>query len=207
LNQDIVADRIAGGALIGAALTSVVAMSHHPDHVDPGGIVGIVHGVMIAVLMVTAFGFIHFARRRGLGRPAILAGLIAYLISMAAHVGAGTINGFVVPALAARGHELGGRDVFLLAWEGNQALARLGVYTTAAAFALWSVDFLRRPDLEAKAIGVLGLAAGPGVAALLATGAIDMHVGGAILAYAAFSLWGIAVGVHMIRGRLGDPNG
>ena len=60
----------------------------------------------------------------------------------------------------------------------------------------------RRPGIEAKAIGALGLLAGPGVAALLAMGAIRMDVAGASLAYAAFAGWSVLVGLHLIRGGL-----
>jgi hypothetical protein len=195
-------DRIAGGALIAGSLLSVLAMAHHPQHVDPNGMVGLVHGALIVLMSVIAFGFTHFALRRGLVRPAILAGLIAYFIGVVADLGAATTNGFIVPALAARGADLSGRDVFLLAWEANQALARLGVFATAAAFTLWSIDFLRRPGLEARAIGGLGLLAGLIPATLLATGATDMHVGGAFIAYAAFAAWGVVVGAHLLRGKL-----
>lgn len=194
-------DRIAGSALIGAAAVSVLAMAHHPTHVDAGAMNGLVHGTMIAVQLAIAFGYAHFALRRGARRPAILAGLIAYAASAVVTIGAATINGFVVTGLAARG--VANRDIFLFAWEASQALAKLGVYATAAAFACWSLDFLRRPGAEAKAIGALGLAAGPGVAALLATGAIRMDVAGAAIAYAAFAAWGVAVGLHLIRGKAG----
>jgi hypothetical protein len=193
------ADRIAGGALIAGSLLSVFVMAHHPDHVDPNGIVGLVHGAMIALMSITAFGFAHFALRRGVARPAILAGLIAYFIGLVADLGAGTTNGFIVPALAGHGTALSSRDVFTLAWEANQALARLGVFATAAAFTFWSIDFLRRPGLEPKAIGGLGLLAGLVPAGLLATGMTDMHLAGAFAAYAAFALWGVVVGVHMFR--------
>jgi hypothetical protein len=193
------ADRIAGGALLAGSLLSVFVMAHHPEHVDPNGIVGLVHGAMIALMAVIAFGFAHFALRRGVSRPAILAGLIAYFIGLVADLGAGTTNGFIVPA---HGTALSGRDVFLLAWEANQALARLGVFATAAAFAFWSIDFLRRPGSEPKVIGGLGLLAGLAPAGLLATGLSDMHVAGAFAAYAAFALWGTIVGLHMFRGKL-----
>src|SRR3954469_12674066 len=196
------ADRLAGGALLAGSLLSVLVMAHHPEHVDPNGIVGLVHGAMIALMSVTAFGFAHFALRRGLGRSAILAGLVAYFIGLVADLGAGTTNGFIVPALAAHGTALSGRDVFLLAWEANQALARLGVFATAAAFAFWSIDFLRRPGLAPKAIGGLGLLAGLVPASLLATGAINMHVAGAFAAYAAFAAWAALVGLHLLRGGL-----
>jgi hypothetical protein len=196
------AGRIAGGALILGALLSVFAMAHHPEHVDPNGIVGLVHGAMIVLMSVTAFGFAHFALRRGLERPAILAGLIAYVIGLVADLGAGTTNGFIVPALATHGADLSSHDVFLLAWEANQALAGLGVFATAAAFIFWSIDFLCRPGLEPKAIGALGLLAGLVPAILLATGAINMHVAGAFAVYAAFAGWAALVGLHLIRGGL-----
>jgi hypothetical protein len=196
------ADRIGGGALIAGSLLSVFVMAHHPDHIDPNGLVGLVHGAMIALMSVIAFGFAHFALRRGVARLAILAGLVAYFVGLVADFGAGTTNGFIVPALAAHGAALSGRDVFLLAWEANQALARLGVFATAAAFTFWSIDFLRRPGLEAKVVGGLGLLAGLVPAGLLVTGATDMHVAGAFIAYAAFALWGTIVGLHIVRGRL-----
>jgi hypothetical protein len=196
------ADRLAGGALILGSSLSVLTMAHHPTHVDPNGFVGLVHGAMIVLMSVIAFGFAHTALRRGLARPAILAGLIAYFIGLVADLGAGTTNGFIVPALAAHGAALSGRDVFLLAWEANQALARLGVFATAAAFTFWSIDFLRRPGIEPKAIGAFGLLAALVPATLLATGATDMHVAGALAAYAAFAAWGVVVGVHLFRGKL-----
>ncbi|MBV9882307.1 MAG: hypothetical protein JO276_04800 [Sphingomonadaceae bacterium] len=198
------ADRIAGGALIAGAMLSVLVMAHHPEHVDPNGIVGLVHGAMLTLMTIIFYGFAHFALRRGVARPPILAGLICYAIGVVADLGAGTTNGFIVPALAAHGSVLSGRDVFLLAWEANQALARLGVFATAAAFVFWSLDFLRRPGFEAKAIGALGLIAGIGPASLLISGVIDMHVAGAFLAYAAFALWGVLVGFHLVRGGLGQ---
>ena len=65
------ADRIAGWALIFGALLSVFAMAHHPEHVDPNGLVGIVHGAMLVLMAVTAYGFAHFALRRQAGYAGI----------------------------------------------------------------------------------------------------------------------------------------
>ena len=197
-----IADRIAGATLMATAASSVFAMTHHPTGAHSGSLGQIVHGAMIVLVTVTAFGFVHFAIRRGLGRPAVLAGLVAYGLCLFGHVGAATINGFVVPAVAARGHGAVGHDIFLFAWESNQALARLGVYANAAAFLLWSLDFLRRPGLEPRLIGLAGLAAGAVPAALLATGLIRMDVPGALTAYTAFAAWAALVGVHLLRGGL-----
>jgi hypothetical protein len=199
-----IADRIAGGAMIGAAALSVLAMAHHPTHIDGnGGLNGFIHATMIVLVTTTFFGFAHFALRRGVARPAVLAGLIAYAISLFAHIGAATINGFVVPALASRG--VTDHGLYLFAWEANQALAGLGVYATAAAYSLWALDCLRRPGLEPKALGALGLVAGLVPASLLGAGAIRMDVAGAILAYALFSAWAVLVGAHIYRGRLDEP--
>jgi len=196
------ADRIAGAALIAVAASGVLAMAHHPTSAHAGAIGAIVHSVMILVVAITAFGFAHFALRRGLDRPAMLAGLVAYALALFGHVGAATINGFVVPAVAANGHGAVSHDIFLFAWEANQALARLGVYANAAAFLFWSLDFLRRPGLESRLIGALGLAAGAVPAVLLAAGLIRMNVPGALTAYTAFSAWAALVGLHLWRGGL-----
>ena len=201
------ADRIAGAALIATAASSVLAMAHHPTDMHSGSLGQIVHGAMIVLVTLTTFGFSHFAIRRGLGRPAVLAGLVAYGLCLFGHVGAATINGFIVPALAADGHDaigqgVAGHDILHFAWRSNQALAGLGVYANAAAFILWSVDFVRRPGLEPRLIGLAGLAAGAIPAVLLATGQIRMDVPGALTAYTAFAAWAALVGVHLLRGGL-----
>jgi hypothetical protein len=192
-------DRIAGAALAAAALVSVVAMGHHATSAHGGGgLNGLVHGVMIVLVALLAYGFAHFARGRGLDRPSVLAGLVAYGISVFAHVGAATINGFVVPALAARGSV--SHDLFLFAWETNQALAGLGVYATGAAFILWSIDLIRREAGLLRLVGLAGLAAGAVPAALLAGGVIRMDVSGAMLVYAVHAAWAALVGMSLMRG-------
>ena len=126
-------DRVAGIALIAAAATSMLAMAHHPTSLRAGAMIGIVHGVMILVVGAMLYGFAHFARRRGLERPAVLAGLIAYGIGAAANIGAAVINGFVAPALPAHGAP-GARGSVRLRLGGDQALAGLGVIAIGAAY-------------------------------------------------------------------------
>lgn len=197
--------RIGGMALIGAGAGTVLAMAHHPTGAHGAGLLGPgVHAAMIVLLALTAFGFTTFCALRGPARPIILAGLVAYALALLGHVGAGTINGFVVTALAAR-DPLPGHDVFLLAWEANQALAKLGVLAASAAFVFWSLDFLRGADGTAKAVGALGFAAGIVPPALLLTGVIDMDVTGALIVYAIQAAWGALVGFHLVRGSPGTP--
>lgn len=193
-------DRIAGSALLATAALSIVAMAHHPTSAQARSLTGIVHGALLLLVVSMAFGFAHVARRRGIGRPSILAGLIAYGISVVANIGAGLINGFIVPTLAARGDI--GRDVFLFAWEANQALATLGVVATGVAFVFWSFDFLGRRTVPANVIGVCGLLAGIVPMSLLLGGWIDMNVAGAFAIYGAHAAWAGLVGLYTLRGRL-----
>lgn len=194
-------DRTAGIALIAAAATSILAMAHHPSSFRAGAIIGIIHGVMILVVGAMLFGFSHFARRRGLERPAVLAGLVAYGIGAAANVGAATINGFVAPALPGHGSP-GHHDLFAFAWAANQALAGMAVVAIGAAYALWSLDLLRTNRL----LAALGLLAGAVPAALLVGGWIDMHLQAAILVYAGQVLWAALLGWLMLRGGLEAPS-
>lgn len=196
------ADRVAGVAMIAAAAGTVLAMGHHPSGAQGGSaLAGIVHASMIALLGLLAFGFAHMARRRGLDRPAVLAGLLAYGIALFGHVGAATINGFAVPALAARGVTT--HDLFLFAWEMNQALAKLGVDATSAAYLFWSGDLLG--EGRTRFLGALGLAAAIVPASLLASGAIRLDVPGAFISYAVQVGWAALVGLHLLRNSVLAP--
>jgi hypothetical protein len=192
--------QMGGAALIAASAGTIFAMAHHPTHLGSGPFVQIVHGVLIGLLGLTAFGFATFVGARGLERPAILAGAVAYVVAVFGGLTAATTNGFVVPALAARG-DAAGRDLFLLTWEVDQAFATLGVVSAGLAIVFWSLDFLDRGEREPRLIGLFGLLAGAGPGLLLATGASDMRVAGAFFAYSAHALWGVAVGVHLLRGK------
>ena len=191
------ADRAAGAALIAAAAGTVLAMAHHPSGAHGGPLGAVVHGAMIALLALGTFGFASFARRRGLARPAVLAGLVAYGLALFGHAGAATINGFVVPALADRGEAVG-HDLFLFAWEANQALARLGVFAAGTAFMLWGGDLLR----ERPWLGTVGILAGAAPSAALLAGALEMNVAGAFIVYAAHAVWTALLGLYLLRGRL-----
>src|ERR1700741_4080231 len=90
-------DRAAGIALIGAAAASMLAMAHHPTSPRAGALIGIVHGAMILFAGLMTFGFPHFARLRGLARPAVLAGLGARGVGGAARIRAGPGSGLSPP--------------------------------------------------------------------------------------------------------------
>jgi len=196
-------ERIGGAALIVAAAGIMLGMAHHPTHLSAGLLNQWVHGILLAFLALNTFGFACFVLARGPARPAILAGAVCYGFALFGHIGAGTINGFAVPALARHGEAIG-RDVFQFAWEVNQALAAFGVVAASAAILFWSADFLGRRGVEARAIGAFGLVAGGAPALLLLGGVTNMHVAGALFAYASHAVWGAAVGVHLLRQKASD---
>ena len=193
-------DQAAGIALLGAVGLAMLAMSHHPTSFRAGAMIQVVHGAMILFAGMMVYGFTHFARVRGLGRPAVLAGLVAYAIGAFASLGAATINGFAAPALVAHG---AAHEAIDLLWAVNQALAKLGVIAIVAAYALWALDLWR----QSKAVALLGLLAGVVPAVLLLGGWVGMHVYAAILVYGAQLLWAGLIGWLLLRGGLSDDAG
>ncbi|MCW3846078.1 hypothetical protein OF829_02435 [Sphingomonas sp. LB-2] len=193
-------DRIAGGILVAASLASVLMMTHHPSDAHDYAMGQFVHGAMITIVGAMTLGLIQFARVLGLDRLTVLAGLIAYGIALFGDVGAAVIDGFVVTNLVARGVE--DRDVFALAWEANQALARLGVVATGVAFMLWSIRPVTRGGWAGKAIGALGIVAGLAPMVLLGTGLMNMHLHGAILIYGGQAAWMALAGLYLWSGRM-----
>jgi hypothetical protein len=132
-------------------------------------------------------------------RVAAVAGLVAYGIAMFGHIGAATINGFVVTGLIE--HGVANRDLFLLVWEANQALARLGVIASGAAFLIWSIDFVRRPGWASRGLGAIGIIGGGAPMALLWSGMLSMNLAGAILIYGIQAVWIALAGLYLWSGR------
>jgi len=186
--------RDGGIALVAGAVASIVLMMNHPSGAHGGPAGPIVHGGMMLALGAMLFGFIAFVFERG-PKTAPIIGLIAYAVSAAAHVGAATINGFAVPAMAAWHAGAPGHDVFLLAWLLNQSLAGLGVFATGLAYLAWAVE-LRRDHPFLAALGAL---CGILPAALLAAGVIKLDIHGALLAYGVHGLWAFVLGLTMWR--------
>lgn len=194
-------DRIAGGVLMVAGIGVAMMMAHHPVAVRSAADRqqnAFVHGALIALLSMATWGFAHMAVRRGLDRPAPLAGLIAWSIALFGNIGAATINGFATPALAAHGSI--GADVLALAWELNQVLARLAVVATSIAYLLWAHGWMLRSSWLARLVGMHGVIFGLVPIVLLATGT-SMNVAGAIAIYSMHALWMAMAGLYLWSGR------
>ncbi len=193
----ITGDRFAGGALAAASLLSILVMAHHPTGQGHSNLNQLVHGAMMALVLVIFAGYARHAMLRGLGRFSILAALIVYGAGVVANLLAATINGFAAPAAFEAGVS---RDVLRLYWELNQALAYGGVYATSIAFAIWGLDLLHQRGLR-RLVGVLGLIAGAVPLGLLASGAVTMNVAGAFVIYALHAGFGVILGADLMRTR------
>ncbi len=191
--------KLAGITLMVGAVLVVFTMAHHPSGGHGMGALGvIVHGVMILLMLQLFIGFVAFCGYQDLQRPAILAGLVCYGASTIAHVGAATINGFVVVALAARGDTIS-HEIFVLCWEVNQALARLGVATTGLAFVFWSTAFFAKPSGPNKLLGVFAIVAGVAPLVWLVGVSTELNVMVALAVYASHALWTFGVGYQLMR--------
>jgi hypothetical protein len=213
--------RLAGGTLIAAALLEVVAMGHHPAVTTPdileavrqiermGVFAGVVHGVLMALMLIVVYGLSEFALRRGATRPAIRAGIIFYLAGVIAMLGAAMVSGFIVPnlmALTAHGSSTDlavNVQLLMLCRVLNQSCANFGSVAMSAGIALWSIDLLRREAGWRRGIGVAGILIGAVPAVALILGALHLNVQGMSAVVILQSLWCCSVGVIFLR----DPSG
>ncbi|MFK8014133.1 MAG: hypothetical protein AB8G17_01665 [Gammaproteobacteria bacterium] len=190
-------------SVIGAAVAVVFAMAHHPTGFS-GGLVPLVHGVMIVLVMVLCFGFTCLTLWQGVTRPATLAAILVYLFGAVCNIGAATLSGFVSPALLANGQaDMAAAMAF--SWESHQALARWAVYMTGAAYGLFSVTLLREPSAYPRAAGTLGIVVGLLPVLALISGRFSMSVSVATVVYALHMLWALAIGVYLLRARTAAP--
>lgn len=199
--------RTGGGILLSTALLAIAAMAHHPTGLDGSGAAlgmtpgAFIHTTMIVLISGMFWGFVVFAVRQALGGW-MVAGLVAYGIGFVANLFAATINGFIVPAVAARVDHAASGDLFVLLWHSNQAAANVGVYAASAAFLIWSARLLERKTAGDRVVGGLGLLAALGPGAALFTGALSLDVAGAMIAYGVHAAWAGLVGLQMLRGSL-----
>lgn len=182
-------DKFAGGVIAAASVLVVAAMAHHPSSSANAGLSNFVHGTMMALTLMLLGGFARFAAIRGFDRNLVLFGFVAYAAGAAGNLFAAAVNGFAVPALAMKGAD---KSVFAFAWELNQALAYAAIYAMSAAFVLWGCDMLARGP---RLVGAAGVIAGFVPTALLSIGALDMHVAGALIIYAAEAAFSLLVGL------------
>jgi len=194
-------ERAAGAALVVSAALSVLVMAHHPSGTALAATLGrVVHGMMMALVVIMFAGFLRFAVGRGLSRFAVTLALVLYGAAALANLLAASINGFVVPALLERNAY---EENAALLWTLNQTFAKAAVFAISAAFALWGADLFLSDRGAARLLGVAGIFAGVIPAALLAAGVLDMHVAGAVVIYAAQAAFAAMTGLWLATARTG----
>jgi hypothetical protein len=211
--------RAAGALLALASVLMVAFMAFHPrahfhgkdDFVsafaDIAMINGLVHGSLVALFAVMLYGYSVFADCPSSSHPAMRLGLIAFGLGALPIVGAAITSGFVVPEYVARYANKSAGDleimqhVVRLAFTIIRVCSQVGVAATLLAILIWAIAvFGNRPVLS-----TVGLLAGGIPVVALATGHLPMDIHGMMVFTLAQAIWGLVVGIAMMRGRLELP--
>ena len=207
-------ERASGWALAAGAIVSAAGMLYHPSTGGEGmaavrefaresPIANVVHAVMMLALGALLVGFTGLSAALGWRSFLSRAGYVVYAIGGATMFGAATINGFAIGRVARAFLASGSSDIAIirdqLAPLGalSSTWAQLGAAGQGLAFALWAAALWRRAPLLA-ALGAV--AAAPALAGGLGVLPLDVH--GYLAVVVAQSVWTIAIGVQLARGRL-----
>ena len=208
---------VAGILLIVFTLLAVVAMAHHPTvgrtH-DDGQLVqriaalsretAVIHGLLIASLLLVLHGLSEFAWRRGFEQPLVRGGAIAYTAGVFVMIGAALVSGFVVTDVASLTRQdtpadlQGVRQLLILCGIVNRACADFGVVAMSVGIGLWSADLLRDRGAT-RAIGVLGVVVGVAPVVALLAGVIRLDVHGMLAVVVMQAAWNLAIGARLLR--------
>lgn len=213
--------RLAGGSLIVAALIEVVAMGHHPSVSTPDIVealrqieqstvlAGVVHGLLMALMLVIVYGLSEFVMRRDFRRAAIRAGMIAYAAGLIVMLGAAMVSGFIVPGLVAHTPHASPADLatnvqlLTLCRVLNQSCANVATVAMSAGIFCWSIDLLFREAGWRRALGIAGILIGLVPALALILGALHLNVQGMSAVVMLQALWCCGIGAVF----LSDPSG
>jgi hypothetical protein len=218
-NQGRSPGRSAGLTLIVGSVLSVAAMTHHPSTAASGTaerlsemtheatLAGIVHGVLIALMLLVLWGLLRLAGILGWSSSRVQIGAIAYGAGVICMVGAATVSGFVVPGLAEHFVEAAPEimesslPVFRLCFEINQALAQIGAIAMSVGIFLWSWVLAAGAGYRrwVRGLGGLGLVVGTLPVLGLLSGSLHLDVHGMLAVLLAQAGWTICIGAWMLR--------
>ena len=164
----------------------------------------LVHGVAIASVCAYAFGYASLARRLGLHRPLVLAGLAVYLIGCVAMVGATMLDGFITPHIAmdaVTAHPERVQFAYNFVHEVGlilNDLAKLGWILQAAGALAWSMTLMREGGVN-RVIGSVGLLSSALVGVLVLGSATNMSMASLLGVLVAQLGWNLAAAVLLLR--------
>ena len=213
--QDRIDTRIPGISLVASSIVAMAAMAHHPTAGGGGdfaafarnvermaGVNQAVHGTMILLVAVLTWTLLAFAARRGLHRPLVMAGLVAWAIGAVIMIIPPVFNGFVIVDIARRALvSPETADMLRITMQtlssGVGVIVMIGAIGMSMAVFLWSAD-LARDTGSPRWTGVLGLVAGAGLVIALPAGIGRLDLAGMTLVVVAWTVWFLAVGTLMI---------
>jgi hypothetical protein len=217
--QDSIDTRIPGISLVASAILAMAAMAHHPTAGGGGDFAGFarnvermaevnqaVHGTMIVLVAVLTWTLVAFAARRGLHRPLVMAGMVAWAIAAVLMIIPPVFNGFVIVDIARRAlASPEAADMLRVTMQtlssGVGMIVMIGTIGMSIAVFLWSAD-LARDTGPARWTGVLGLVAGAGLVIALPTAMGRLDLAGMTLVLVVWAVWFLAVGTLMILRRV-----
>jgi hypothetical protein len=195
---------LAGAVLALSALLAGVLMHHHPHGGDGAGQIRLMHGGLLMMIALQPAVLALVADALG-WRLLTAQAMVLFTLGSVGAILAGTINGFVVPAIAAYPPGEITAGIGAWGWELNQALARLGAIATGTGMALFGIALWQTGW---QAVGMAGLLAGGITAGLQLTGIIDMRFIGAIATYITQLAWLVLLGATLWRAasKLSPPS-
>lgn len=208
--------RSAGIAIATAAIVSTIFVAldrsgggSNPLEILQGiarlqGLKELVHAVAIASVCAFAFGYATLARRLGLQRPLVLAGLTAYLIGCIAMIGATITDGFVTTHIAVDAitgtpeHVAFAYNLIHYAGVALNDMAKLGWLLQAAGTLAWSAALVQQRGFHRTA-GVVGMLSSLLVIVLIAGSATYMTMTSLLSVLVAQLAWNVAAAVLLVR--------
>jgi hypothetical protein len=197
------------------AVVAILAVAQHPvaaSHAAAQAIPEMVrlapmdrtiHGILIAVMAALLFGFSVFSARVGFDRQTTIAGLTAYALGVGAVIGAGLIDGFIVPDIALRYVGVSPGDIksavplLHLCSIAIQNLTKFGFIAMSAAIAAWSLGLVSSAGVR-RATGVVGFcSAGLTIAILAYAHTLNPHF--LVIIVFVQAIWYLAIAALLLR--------
>lgn len=162
-----------------------------------------VHGGLVALLILHLSAFTIYSISRGLQNLLVLMALLTYIMSIIMMSGAALINGFIFPNFL---QDIAVNNQHLLelsplintySWNFNQTLSSASVVATSCAITLWSLN-LFHSNLRQNLLAVIGLGIGVAIAILMLGGWLALDLIGMTSVVIAQSLWNMGLAYLLI---------
>ena len=211
---DHTADRspVSGAVLLATAIATIALLLNHPggQATDFAGVLkeeaanlfmdGVVHGGFIVVLAIQLACYAIFCGRIG-WRPLAIAGLAFFAIGAAMQMASLTLDGLVIPRIAARYLAAPpdklpyAKSLFVLCGIAIQLLMPMGLFFQGAGVASWGATLVK----TARGTGLFGALIGIAVAVMAAGALVTGMSELLMIAIGLLAAWAAIAGITAIR--------